>query len=127
VGERDDAALELRFGSAVAQRLLLTAMLLGARRHRAAGLRADVGLVLTAASVPERGWTLRIDDGALALAEGAPAAAALTLHLPLPTFARLLAGRAQLSELATHPAVGADGDLTLLQRLGEVLGAPSPY
>jgi hypothetical protein len=127
VGERDDGALERRFGSARAQRLLLTALLRAARRERAAELRADVAFDLTAATVPTRRWTLRVRDGAIALSAGTPPDPALTLRLPLTTFVRLLAGRAQLSELATNPAVEADGDLTLLQRLGELLGAPSPY
>jgi ubiquinone biosynthesis protein UbiJ len=63
----------------------------------------------------------------VALEDGAPADPALSLRLPLATFVRLLAGRAQLSALAGDPTVEAEGDLTLLQRLGEMLGAPSPY
>jgi hypothetical protein len=127
VGDRDDASLERRFGSATVQRLLLTALVRAARRERAAGMRADIAFDLTATTIPTRRWTLRIRGGALSLHAGAPPEPALTLRLPLATFVRLLAGRAQLSELATDPAVEADGDLTLLQRLGELLGAPSPY
>ena len=127
VGERDDVVLERRFGSTAAQRLLLVALLRGARREQAVGLRADIVLELSATSVPSRSWTLRARDGAISLNPGGAADAALTLRLPLVTFVRLLAGRAQVSELATNPAVAAEGDLTQLQRLGGILGAPSPY
>ena len=127
VGERDDASLERRFGSASAQRVLMAALLRAARAQKASGLRADVAFALTATTVPPRIWTLRIRDGSIGLAAGAPADPALTLRLPVATLARLLAGRAQLGEVATDPAVEAAGDLTLLQRLAETLGAPTPY
>ena len=127
VGDRDDASLERRFGSARAQRLLLSALLRGVRRERTVGLRADIAFWLTATTVPDRGWSLEVRDGSVSLGDGAAHDPSLTLRLPLATFMRLLAGRAQLGELATNPAVDADGDLTLLQRLGEMLGAPSPY
>ncbi len=96
-------------------------------RQRAAGLRTDIGLELTARTVANRSWTIAIREDSIRVHAGAPADTALTVRLPLATFVAVLSGRAPLSDLATSPAVDAEGDLTLLQRVGDLLRAPSPY
>ena len=127
VRNRDDATLERRFGSPRAQRLILTALARGMRPQRGADLRADVDFELTGATVAASTWTLRIHGGDVTVSAGPSAERSLLLRLPLATLLRVMAGEAGLAALATNPAVAADGDLTLLQRLGEMLGAPSPY
>ena len=128
VRERDDVWLERRFASATAQRLLLSGLLRAARpRPGGGGPNADIAFELTATTVPTRTWNLTIRDGTLALGKEPPTDPQLILRLPLAALVRLSAGRATLAELAGERAVEAEGDLTLLQRLGELLGAPSPY
>jgi len=124
---RDDAELERRFGGRRVQWTILTALAHGMRPRGGGDLRADIALQLTGASVAPRTWTLRIRGREVTVDSGDSPERALLLRLPLATLVRVMAGEAGLGALATDPAVDAEGDLTLLQRLGEMLGAPSPY
>ena len=127
VGHRDDASIERLFASAAAQRVLLASLLRAARPERAATAIADMAFELTAKTVPTRTWTISIRHGALALTDEGPRDPALTVRLPLVAFVRVLARRISLHDLSTDPGVDVDGDLGLLQLLGDVVGVPSPY
>jgi hypothetical protein len=74
-----------------------------------------------------RTWTLAVAGASARVREGLGTTPALVLRMPLATFARAAAGELSPAELGMSSEIAADGDLGVLQRLGEMLGATGPY
>jgi alkanesulfonate monooxygenase SsuD/methylene tetrahydromethanopterin reductase-like flavin-dependent oxidoreductase (luciferase family) len=125
----DDAVLERRFGSLIAQRALFSAMA-AAFEPKAAGDfhgRISYELARPATGSPPARWTLEIADGHARARPGVAEDAALKLRFTLSDFIRIAAGRIDPAVPLLQDRASFEGDFALAARLPEMFGAPSPY
>src|SRR5579862_2059263 len=95
VAGADDATLERRFGSPVAQRIMFVAM---ARRFRPEAARGFQGalayeLTRTATDRPPIRWTIVVSDGRARAVRGAAPDPKLAVRFELADFVRIGAGK----------------------------------
>ena len=129
---RSDEELVRRFGSAVAQRTLFTAMAQGFQPRMAFGFTGVIQIELRpGARGAERAfpevWTLRIDGRRASAHREATKDPAVTIRTDLPTFMRLFAG--ELNPLTTWVAgnLEIEGDVMLGPRMLEMFGGVRPF
>jgi alkanesulfonate monooxygenase SsuD/methylene tetrahydromethanopterin reductase-like flavin-dependent oxidoreductase (luciferase family) len=124
---RNDEQLEHLLGSAAAQRALMSVIARRLDPRRAGGWQGQIVWELLSSSSAPQVWTLVVADGHARIERGRGADAMLLLRVPLAVLARAVSGELSAAELGMSREIGAEGDLGVLQRLGEMLGAPSPY
>jgi alkanesulfonate monooxygenase SsuD/methylene tetrahydromethanopterin reductase-like flavin-dependent oxidoreductase (luciferase family) len=120
-----DEQLEHRFGSELAQRVVLGAIARQFEPRFAFGFEGDIAYVLTHAGNgrPPSRWTVRVADGAASVLPGQDAPAAVTFTLAIPDWARLVAEEVEPQELLFDDRFGIEGDLALATRVPEMFGA----
>lgn len=129
VSGRSDDELQRRFGSAVAQRALLTAMAQGFQPRMAFGFQGDIQLELRAQTdrVAPASWTLHV-TGSHASAHHRPTdSAALTIRTDVATFMRLFTGELNPLTAYMQGQVELEGDVTLGPRMIELFGGVKPF
>ena len=70
-------------------------------------------------------WVIRIEGGKAIAKPGSAAQPAVILRMSVPTFARLSAGVLDPIAAVMEGNLTAEGDLRLMNRLGEMFGGPS--
>ena len=127
-----DAQLERRFGNQVAQRAVFTAMARRFDPKLAHGFEGDIVYELehwvdgSAPRPPER-WTIRVEGDEATVVQGGSDNAAVTLHVSIPDFARVLTGEMAVTKLLMEERFGVEGDLQVASRVGEMFGGPSQF
>jgi hypothetical protein len=125
----DDAAVERRFGSGVAQRAMFSGMARAFEPDAAGGFQGSIVYELGRPATggdPQR-WTIEILDSHASARPGAAADAALTLRFNLADFVRVAAGTLEPAIPLLEDRASFEGDFNLAARLPEMFGAPSPY
>jgi class 3 adenylate cyclase len=127
---QDDAELERRFAEPRRQRALVRAMARGFQPGRAGGFSGTIAYELEPGAIeapPEAPWrwALQVDSerGRARLLEPAPLEAAVTVHLRLADWVRVVAG---IEDPLTVMAAGrgsVEGDVRLATRLEGMFGA----
>jgi alkanesulfonate monooxygenase SsuD/methylene tetrahydromethanopterin reductase-like flavin-dependent oxidoreductase (luciferase family) len=125
----DDAELERRFGSKIAQHAMFGAMTRSFEPDAAAGFQ---GRLVYELSQPATGaatatWTIEVSDGHATATPGRSRDAALTLSFRLADFVRIAAGTIDPAAPLLEGRASFVGDFALAARLPEMFGAPSPY
>jgi hypothetical protein len=128
VGRADDAKLERRFGSPIAQRVMFTAM---ARRFKPEAAGRFQGAIVYELSRPATGapptrWTVEVADGRARARPGAAENAKLTLGFRLADFMRIAAGALDPVVPVLQGRATVKGDFGLAARLPQMFGAVSP-
>ena len=123
----DDAALTTRFGSATAQRTLMTVIARAFQPSAAHGFTGTVAFELRPAGgaldvAPSDWWTIEVSGGRARARPGGDPSAALTMHLSLPDFVRLGAGEIHPVEVIFDGRARVSGDPLLATRLGDMFG-----
>jgi putative sterol carrier protein len=72
-------------------------------------------------------WAVRVADGKATVREGAAKKPRLLMRMSAPTFARLSAGELQPVTAVLEGKLEAEGELRLMNRIGEMFGGPSNY
>jgi putative sterol carrier protein len=121
VAGADDAQLERRFGSRVAQRALFMSMARALDREAAEGFEGAVVYEL-ATRADTAVWTVEVADGRARVRRGAAAAPRLTLRLRLADFMRIAAGAIDPVRPLLEGRADIEGDLVLAARLPEMFG-----
>jgi class 3 adenylate cyclase/tetratricopeptide (TPR) repeat protein len=130
-GDDSDEELERRFGSALAQRALLTGMARSFQPRLALGFQGEIQYELihvggADAARASDWWTIRV-DGSKAVARHRTAHdPAVTVHVSVPEFVRLFSGEDDPVAAILDGRLTAEGDLLLGARLTEMFGAVSP-
>jgi putative sterol carrier protein len=129
VAGADDATLERRLGSDLAQSLLFGAMARSFRAEAAEGFRGTVGYSLTrpATGGPVSEWVIEVGSeraSARRRAGGDAAATAVSVTIPLADFARIAAGEIDPAEPMLSSRATVRGELSVAARLAEMFGAP---
>jgi alkanesulfonate monooxygenase SsuD/methylene tetrahydromethanopterin reductase-like flavin-dependent oxidoreductase (luciferase family) len=129
VGSADDAALERRFGSRIAQRTMFLAMAAAFEPDAAGGFEGRLVYELDrpATGAPPSRWTIEVLDGRAVARPGAASDPALTIRFPLSDFVRVAAGTMDPAVPLLRDRASFEGDFSLAARLPEMFGAPSPY
>jgi alkanesulfonate monooxygenase SsuD/methylene tetrahydromethanopterin reductase-like flavin-dependent oxidoreductase (luciferase family) len=129
VGGADDAALERRFGSRIAQRAMFSAMAAAFEPEAAGGFEGRLVYELDrpATGAPPSRWTVEVLDGRAVARPGAASHPALTIRFPLSDFVRVAAGTIDPAVPLLRDRASFEGDFSLAARLPEMFGAPSPY
>jgi len=121
---RNDAQLDVIFGSQAGQSLIFRGMerayLSGPRNVRRGTLQYHVRGRRGA-----RSWVVRIADGQLVARPGSDPRADATLRLGAATFARIAAGQRTPGSAAMRGDLHIEGDLKLVAQLGAALGQSS--
>jgi hypothetical protein len=125
----DDASIERRFGSALAQRAMFIAMARSFDPDAAGGFQ---GYLVYELSRPATGgdasvWTIAVSDGRATASAGAATGAALTIRFQLADFVRIAAGAIDPAAPLLANRASFEGDFALAAKLPEMFGAPSPY
>ncbi|HUO72834.1 MAG TPA: LLM class flavin-dependent oxidoreductase [Solirubrobacteraceae bacterium] len=125
----DDADVERRFGSALAQRAIFGGMARAFDAEAAHGFQGRLvyELVRAATGAQPARWTIEVLDGSASARPGAAADPALTLRFPLADFVRVAAGLIDPAGPLLAGRASVEGDFALAARLPEMFGAPSPY
>jgi alkanesulfonate monooxygenase SsuD/methylene tetrahydromethanopterin reductase-like flavin-dependent oxidoreductase (luciferase family) len=120
-----DEQLERRFGSDLAQRAIFTGMARQFEPKFAFGFEGDIAYELShhGNHKPVSRWTVRVEDGSAVVVPGIGRSPAITFHLSVPDFARLVAEEVEPQELLFSGRFDIDGDLTLATRVPEMFGA----
>ena len=126
----DDEALERRFAEPRRQRALLRAMARGFQPAQAAGFRGVIAYELEPFAIappldaPWR-WAIEVDAhaGRARLYEPAPLDAAVTIHLGLADWVRVLAGVENAVTAMAGGRCSVEGDVILAVRLEAMFGA----
>jgi alkanesulfonate monooxygenase SsuD/methylene tetrahydromethanopterin reductase-like flavin-dependent oxidoreductase (luciferase family) len=129
VADADDAALERRFGPAVAQRAIFAGMARSFEPDAAGGFQGHIVYELASPATgagPAR-WTIEVRDGHASARAGSTPDPALTVHFRLADFVRVAAGTLDPAVALLEDRASITGDFTLAVRLPEMFGAPSPY
>jgi alkanesulfonate monooxygenase SsuD/methylene tetrahydromethanopterin reductase-like flavin-dependent oxidoreductase (luciferase family) len=132
---QSDRVVERRFGSALVQRLIFTAMARAFDPGRAHGFQGDIVYELTrpAASgasdghVSANAWTLHVEKDRATVRAGASPSPALRIRLSVTDFARLMTGEVPSNEPLLQGRMQIEGNLELAGRASEMFGGPSPY
>jgi alkanesulfonate monooxygenase SsuD/methylene tetrahydromethanopterin reductase-like flavin-dependent oxidoreductase (luciferase family) len=129
VQDADDAAIERRFGSGIAQRTLFTGMARAFEPGHAAGFQGRLvyELARPATGADASCWTIEVSDGHASASQGAASDPALTVRFTLADFVRIAAGEIDPAVPLLENRASFDGDFALAARLPEMFGAPSPY
>jgi putative sterol carrier protein len=120
VKSRSDAQLDWMFGSLAGQSLIFNGMRRAYQGQPAKAVSGTIQYHLSARS-GNRGWVVRIADGALQAQPGVDPRAATTVRTDAATFARIAAGQQTAATAAMAGRLKIDGDLRLVARLGEAL------
>jgi class 3 adenylate cyclase/tetratricopeptide (TPR) repeat protein len=131
LGDASDAALERRFSSPIVQRVLFAALARSFQPRLAFSFEGEIAYELTH---PARAngagesdwWTISVKGGNAVARQRRAEAPALTLHLSVPVFVRLISGEDEPVAAILERRVSAEGDLVLGARLTEMFGAVSP-
>jgi hypothetical protein len=126
-----DEELARRFGSAIAQRALFTAMAHAFQPARALGFEGSLVFELIpshAGADPAASdwWTLEVRGRSASARRGRSAAPDVTLHVTLADFARLVSGELDPVEALLDRRFDYEGDVLLASRLAEMFGAVEP-
>jgi hypothetical protein len=127
-----DAELERRFGSAVAQRAVLSAMARSFQPRMALGFQGNVVLELTG---PREGgvgrasdwWTLQIGARRVSVRHRLSSDAAVTIHCSVPDFIRVFSGEMNTVSAWVDGRLELEGDPILGTRLIEMFGGVRPF
>jgi putative sterol carrier protein len=96
------------------------------RPDRAFGFSGEIEYNLrTNGSVKK--WAVRVADGKASVREGAAEKPRLLMKMSAPTFARLSTGELQPVTAVLEGKLEAEGELRLMNRIGEMFGGPSNY
>jgi alkanesulfonate monooxygenase SsuD/methylene tetrahydromethanopterin reductase-like flavin-dependent oxidoreductase (luciferase family) len=125
----DDAAVERRFGTGVAQRAMFVGMARAFEPDAAGGFRGSIVYELNrpATRGTTQRWTIDILDGHAAARPGAAGDPALTVRFNLADFVRVAAGTLDPAVPLLEDRASFEGDFNLAVKLPEMFGAPSPY
>jgi putative sterol carrier protein len=96
------------------------------RPDRAHGFSGEIEYSLCSNGTQKK-WAVRIADGKAKVKSGAANQPRLSLKMPAPVFARISAGLVQPVAAVLDGKLEAEGDLRLMNRLGEMFGGPSNY
>jgi alkanesulfonate monooxygenase SsuD/methylene tetrahydromethanopterin reductase-like flavin-dependent oxidoreductase (luciferase family) len=129
-----DRVVEKRFGSALVQRLIFTALARTFDPGMALGFQGDIVYELTRPAtgtsdghVSANAWTLRVESDRATARAGASASPAVRIRMSVTDFARLMTGDVPRNEPLLHGRIHIDGDLALAARAGEMFGGSSSY
>jgi hypothetical protein len=125
----DDASLERRFGSRIAQRGLFAAMAAAFEPEAAGGFEGRLlyELQRPATGAPATRWTIEVLDGRAVARPGGAPDPALTIRFELSDFVRVTAGTIDPAVPLLRDRASFEGDFSLAAKLPEMFGAPSPY
>jgi alkanesulfonate monooxygenase SsuD/methylene tetrahydromethanopterin reductase-like flavin-dependent oxidoreductase (luciferase family) len=125
----EDATLERRFGSRIAQRAMFSAMAASFEPDAAGGFEGRLVYELDrpATGAPPSRWTIEVLDGRAVARPGAASHPALTIRFALSDFVRVAAGAIDAAVPLLRDRASFEGDFSLAARLPEMFGAPSPY
>jgi hypothetical protein len=131
LGDMDDAELERRFGSPLAQRALLSATARSFQPRLAFGFQGEIAFELLHADGPERErasdwWTIRVQGNKAVARHRTAHDAAVTVQLSVPQLVRVLSGADDPVVAMLEQRLTAVGDLVLGARLTEMFGAVNP-
>jgi putative sterol carrier protein len=121
VAGADDAQLERRFGSPMAQRALFTGMALAFDPEAAQDFEGAVSYEL-ATTTETAVWTVQIAAGRARARRGPAPSPALTLRLRLADFIRVIAGELDPAQPLLENRAEIDGELAVAVRLPEMFG-----
>ncbi len=129
VSDADDAQVERRFGSTVAQRAIFTGMTRSFDPDAAGGFQGSILYELSrpATQAPAISWTVEVLDGHATARPGGATNAKLTVRFTLADFVRIAAGTIDPAVPLLEDRASFEGDFALAARLPEMFGAPSPY
>lgn len=96
------------------------------RPERAYGFTGEIEYQLRSRAQVKH-WTVEISADKAVAKRGAARKPQLTLRMSMPTFARMSAGLIPTFAAIVDGRLEAEGDLRLLNRLGEMFGGPSGY
>jgi alkanesulfonate monooxygenase SsuD/methylene tetrahydromethanopterin reductase-like flavin-dependent oxidoreductase (luciferase family)/putative sterol carrier protein len=96
------------------------------RPDRSYGFSGEIEYSLRSNGTQKK-WAIQIAGGKAKVKSGAANHPHLTLKMPGPIFARISAGLVQPVAAVLDGKLEAEGDLRLMNRLGEMFGAPSNY
>jgi alkanesulfonate monooxygenase SsuD/methylene tetrahydromethanopterin reductase-like flavin-dependent oxidoreductase (luciferase family) len=127
VSGASDAQLERRFGSPAVQRLIFGGMARAFVPERSGGFQGRIVYELKRGrnGAPPQSWTIEVQDGRASARSGAEADPAVLLRMPVADFARILSGTASPMAAFLEGRAQAEGDFTVVRRLGEMFGGPS--
>ncbi len=117
---RNDAQLDVIFGSAPGQAMIFRAM----ERLYAAGHASSLEGAVQYHLTSRRGtahWVVRVGRDGLSARPGLEAHPTATLSMPAATFARIAAGQQTAASAAMNGRLKMEGELRLVARLGEAL------
>jgi SCP-2 sterol transfer family len=125
----DDASLERRFGSTIAQRAMFMGMARSFEPSAAGGFQGRLvyELARPATGAGTTAWTIQVLDGAVCAQPGRADDAALTVRFPLADFVRVVAGLVEPAAPVLGGRASFEGDFGLAARLPEMFGAPSAH
>jgi hypothetical protein len=125
----DDAAVERRFGTGVAQRAMFAGMARAFEPDAAAGFQGRIVYELNrpATGGDPQHWTIEILDGHANARSGGASDPALTVRFTLADFVRVAAGTLDPAVPLLENRASFEGDFGLAVKLPEMFGAPSPY
>jgi alkanesulfonate monooxygenase SsuD/methylene tetrahydromethanopterin reductase-like flavin-dependent oxidoreductase (luciferase family) len=125
----DDAAVERRFGTGVAQRAMFAGMARAFEPDAAGGFQGRIVYELNrpATGGDPQHWTIEILDGHANARSGGASDPALTVRFTLADFVRVAAGTLDPAVPLLENRASFEGDFGLAVKLPEMFGAPSPY
>lgn len=131
-GSASDAELERRFGSKFAQRAMLTALAGAFQPRMAFGFEGEIQLEFIHAGDERRArpadwWTIRVTGDKAVARRRVAAAPAVSLHISIPDFVRVLSGVVNPVTVWFENEVQIDGDVILGARLVEIFGGVAPF
>jgi alkanesulfonate monooxygenase SsuD/methylene tetrahydromethanopterin reductase-like flavin-dependent oxidoreductase (luciferase family) len=130
VSGASDEQLERRFGNQIAQRAIFSGMARQFDPKFAFGFEGDIRYELRhhadGARPPDR-WTVRIRGEKAEVEQGGDGQPAVTVRLPIPDFARLVAEVADPAELFFSGRLEVEGDFQVASRLAEMFGGRSRF
>jgi hypothetical protein len=125
VGGANDAKLERRFGSRLAQRVMFGAMAARFNPDAAGGFQGKVSYELKrpATGAPSLLWTIEVSDRRAHARRGVSDDAAVKLRVTLADFVRIGAGLVDPALPVLQGRASFQGDFGLAVRLPEMFGA----
>jgi hypothetical protein len=124
----DDATLERRFGSRLAQRVMFSAMAARFNPSAAGGFQGRIVYELgrQATGAPPLQWTVKVSGRRARARRGASDDAAVTLRVTLADFVRIGAGTIDPATPVLQGRASFQGDFGLVVRLPEMFRASPP-
>jgi hypothetical protein len=133
VGNGSDRELEQRFGSPLALRSLMTAMVKGFQPSMAFGFEGEIQFEIlpsrpsgTGGPPPSHWWTIRVEGAKAVARHRSSEQPSVTIHTSVADFVRLIAGAVNPVTMWIEKRVSIEGDLTLGNRLVELFGGEAP-